>query len=112
VSGEPSQGNAPAEIQFWRSGEWTGVYVDGVLVRHGDHYLADEWLQARYSVKVIDSDAWVPDGFHPLRTLELVAAEQDRRTALKVRAEALRRQAHDLTAEADRLDGQVKTSQA
>lgn len=104
MSGEKA---ATPEIQFWRSGEWTGVYVDGTLVRYGDHYLADEWLQTRFGVKVIDSDAWIPDGHSPFKTLAQVETEQDRRTALRIRAEALRRQASDLAAEAERLEGEA-----
>jgi hypothetical protein len=111
-SDKPREDGTTAEIQFWRSGEWTGVYLNGTLVRYGDHYLADEWLQERHGVKVIDSDAWVPDGRSPLRTMAEVVAEEDRRAALRIRAEGLRRQANDLAAEAERLEAEAKTAKS
>lgn len=104
MSGE---GDATPEIQFWRSGEWTGVYVDGNLVRSGDHYLADEWLQARYGVKVIDSDDWIPDGRNPLADLDAVEAETARRERLRAVAQEKRDQAASLLAEAVRLEGKI-----
>jgi hypothetical protein len=111
VSDEAAQTHQD-EIKFYRYGEWTGVYVNGELVRAGDHYLADEWLQERVGVKVVDTDAWIPDGQHPLPTLKDVAAEQARRTALRVRADSLRRQAADLAQEANRLEAEAKTHAA
>lgn len=100
------------EIQFWRAGEWTGVYVNGKLARHGDHYLADEWLQERCGVKIVDSDAWVPDGVQPFITLAEVENEEERRAALKIQAEGLRRQAEEMIREADKLEAQIKPGQS
>jgi hypothetical protein len=84
-------------IQFWRSGDWTMVYEDGRLIRAGDHYLADEWLQERVGVTVVDDEAGVciPDGHHALESLDEVMAAQraleDRREgAAAKRAEAVR----------------------
>ena len=42
---------APGRIEFHVAGEWTGVYLDGKLIRVGDSYLADEWLQSFVGVK-------------------------------------------------------------
>lgn len=95
------------DIQFWRAGEWTMVYLNGELVMHGDHYHADEWLQQRCGVVVVvdDDSASVPDGFHPVGLL--AEAEENLRTAAEVKAEAERKreQARALMAEADQMDG-------
>lgn len=94
------------EIQFWHSGEWTMVYLNGELVEHGDHYHADEWLQQRFGVIVVDDvvGASVPDGHQPVRLL--AEAEENQRTAAEVRAaaQAKREQAQKLIAEADSME--------
>jgi hypothetical protein len=95
------------DIQFWRAGEWTLVYLNGELVVHGDHYHADEWLADRCGVVIVDDDenSSVPDGHRPVRLL--AEAEENRRTAagLKAEAERKREQARQIMAEADRMDG-------
>jgi hypothetical protein len=95
------------DIQFWRADEWTMVYLNGELVCHGDHYHADEWLQERCGVVIVDDEdnASVPDGHHPVHLL--TEAEENRRTAaeLKAVAEAKREQARQLLAEAARMEG-------
>jgi hypothetical protein len=95
-------------IEFHRSGEWTGVYLDGKLVRYGDHYLADEWLAERAGVTIIDSDDWLPDGRTPLGTLEEVAAEGARRERLIQEAKDRRDRAAALIADAERLEAKAK----
>jgi hypothetical protein len=98
------------EIQFHRSGEWTGVYLDGKLVRAGDHYLADEWLQARVGVKVVDSDAWIPDGRNALETLADVKEETERREGLAREIQRKRDQMATLEREARELERQIRRS--
>lgn len=97
------------EIEFHRFGEWTGVYLDGKLVRHGDHYLADEWLQDHAGVKVIDSDAWLADsdGRHPFQTLAEVHQETQRRDQLRRTADKMRESAAELTRQAAELERQI-----
>ena len=93
------------DIQFWQAGEWTMVYLNGELVRHGDHYLADEWLQERVGVVIVQDDdhASVPDGHHPVHLLAEAqgnrALAEERRTG----AARLREQAAALLTEADAL---------
>lgn len=93
-------------IEFWQSGEWTMVYLNGELVMHGDHYHADEWLQERCGVVIVDDEkgACIPDGHNPVRLL--AEAEENMRTAkeLKRAAEAKRDQARALLAEADAME--------
>jgi hypothetical protein len=98
------------DIEFHRSGEWTGVYLNGKLVRDGDHYLADEWLQARVGVKVIDSDDWIPDGRNPLGTLDEVREETERRDQLRRTADKMRESAAELTRQAAELERQITQS--
>ncbi len=94
------------EIEFWRHGEWTMVYVNGKLERSGDHYLADEWLQERFGVSVVDDDAGtcIPDGRTPLDSLAEVRQRVAERDARLVRAQDLRRQAEALEREAAQLE--------
>lgn len=103
-----SADQASGQIEFHRSGEWTGVYVNGKLVRHGDHYLADEWLQARVGVIVVDSDDWLPDGRTPLATLEEVEAETARRNQLRTTALEKRDKAAALLHQAEALEAQAQ----
>lgn len=94
------------EIEFWRSGEWTMVYLNGELVRYGDHYLADEWLQNRCGVITVD-DEWnasVPDGHNPVQTMREVLANQRSVMELRSAAEEKRAEAARLIAEADALE--------
>lgn len=103
-----SADQASGQIEFHRSGKWTGVYVGGKLVHYGDHYLAHEWLESHVGVIVVDSDAWVPDGFNPLDTLEEVAVETHRRDQLKATAMEKRDLAAALLRQAEALEAQAQ----
>lgn len=95
-------------IEFWQSGEWTMVYLNGELVKFGDSYHADEWLQERYGVVVVqepEADACIPDGLNPFKTLAEAKAEVQRRADASLDAEAKRVKARQLLAEADALEG-------
>lgn len=94
------------EIEFWVSGEWTMVYLNGELQRAGDHYLADEWLQSRCGVKVVEDDGKfsIPDGRNAIKSLAEVKASMETAEEKAIQAEELRRQAEALMAEANRLD--------
>lgn len=95
-------------VEIHRAGEWSGLYVDGELVRHGDHYLADEALHEMFDVAIVDDDAWLrggngvePDG--PAQTLGEVRRYADARgerqrlaAELEDRAAALAEQARQL----------------
>lgn len=93
-------------IEFWRAGEWTMVYLNGELVCHGDHYHADEWLQKRMGVVVVDDEcnASIPDGHRPVHLL--AEAEENMRLANERKEDAQRKreQARALLAEADALE--------
>ena len=94
------------KIQFRRVQDWTVVYVNGQFAKAGDHYLADEWLQERCGVEVVDDDAGlcIPDGHNPLKTLaEVEAAELDL-AERQERARRLREQGAELYAEAERVE--------
>lgn len=96
----------PDEIEFWQSGEWTMVYLNGELVKYGDHYLADEWLQERFGVIVVSDEKGfsVPDGHHPIESLAEVKASLESWEEQQRSAAALRQQAADLLAEAERME--------
>jgi hypothetical protein len=93
-------------IQFWRSGDWTMVYEDGKLIRAGDHYLADEWLQERVGVTVVDDEAGVciPDGHNAIRTLAEVMEAQRAREGRLANAATKRAEAARLLDEAAALE--------
>ena len=93
-------------IEFWVSGEWTMVYLNGELQQAGDHYLADEWLQERMGVEVVQDDAGfcIPDGHSALRSLTEVQAAMEEAAERTRRAEELRAQADALRSEADRIE--------
>ena len=95
-------------IEFWQSGEWTMVYLNGELVKYGDSYHADEWLQERCNVVIVqepEANACIPDGHNPFKTLAEAKAEEQRRADAKLDAEAKRAKARQLMAEADALEG-------
>lgn len=97
-----------SNIQFWRSNDWTMVYKDGVLVRSGDHYLADEWLQAEVGVTVVDDEAGVciPDGHIAITNLSEVMERVRQREDRNKAAQQLREKAEGLLAEAQKLEAQ------
>lgn len=96
------------EIEFWVAKEWTMVYHNGLLVRAGDSYLADEWLQELAGVKVVQDDASVciPDGRNALHTLAEAEAAMEAHQHRTQVAENMRIEARRLLAEADGLEAQ------
>lgn len=98
------------EIEFWQAGGWTMVYLNGELVRSGDHYLADEWLQERAGVVVIDDEtnASVPDGHNPVTTLAEARVNRDAHRERMRQAEEMRVRAAALLAEANELITGIK----
>jgi hypothetical protein len=97
------------EIEFWVTGEWTMVYLNGELQRAGDHYLAAEWLEEHYGVTVVQDEAGVsvPDGHNALRTLAEVHAASKAHSERMAEAQRKRDEATRLLSEAMALeDGQ------
>jgi hypothetical protein len=94
------------KIQFRRSGDWTMVYLNGELVMHGDHYHADEWLQERCGVEVVDDEAGhcIPDGFHPIKLLSEVEEKERAAAELKAKADEKRAEAQRLLDEAEAME--------
>jgi len=94
-----------SEIEFWVSGEWTMVYLDGHLIKYGDSYLADEWLQEHCGVRVVyDTQGHsVPDGHNPVKELADVKTAQRAYLERVAEANKKRRQAEALIAEAEAL---------
>ena len=94
-------------IEFHRQGEWTAVYLDGELQRVGDHYLANEWLQERCGVKVVDDDAFMlGDPFGKCIATSLEEVENYRRYREERRREAaiLRERADAMIRDAEKLE--------
>lgn len=89
-----------SQIEFHEEGEWTAVYEDGKLVRVGDSYLADEWLQAKFGVVVVQDDAFM----RGQNQREGVAQTLDEVREYREAREARRARVAELRAEADRLE--------
>lgn len=88
------------------SGEWSAVYADGLLVRVGDHYLADEWIREHFGVTTIQSDDFLlgGDGRDSVaQTLEELEAYTRQRAELLARVAELRAEAAELEAKAQEL---------
>lgn len=93
-------------IEFHNEGEWTAVYLNGNLVRVGDSYLADEWLQTRYGVVTVDDDAFMQGQSQAsgvAKTLDEVRAYATARQERLDRAAELRAEAKRLEDEANSL---------
>lgn len=94
-----------SEVELHGSGgEWSAVYVDGIIQHYGDTYTCDEWLHNYFGVKMVDESPWLlADGRTPLRTLAEVHAAVDAAADAEARAAELRSQAAALLKEADEL---------
>jgi hypothetical protein len=93
-------------IEFHVAGAWIAVYLDGKLQRVGDSYLADEWLQSHFNVKVVYDDAFMRGGDHRdtvANTLDEVRDYALERDQLLSRATELHEQAAELEAKAKAL---------
>lgn len=82
------------KIEIHRNDDWSGLYLNGELQTHGDHYHADEWLYQRFGVKIVHDSPWLlPDSRTPRQTLaEVQAAAEERQRnldeAVRLRDEA------------------------
>ena len=91
------------EIEFHVEDEWTAVYLDGELQRVGDSYLADEWMQERFGVKVIHDGAFM----RGQQTCGGVAKTLDEVEAYRAERDAKRARQRELQAEIDRLQAEL-----
>lgn len=94
------------QIEFWVVDGWTVVYLNGDMVRAGDSYLAEEWLQEYVGVKVIRDDRrlCLRDGRNPVLTLDELRAIEKQADARAALAAEKRAQAEVLLAEAEELE--------
>lgn len=97
--------NYTSQIQFRRTGEWTGIYLNGKLVHHGDHCTADDWLQGRFGVVVVDDPAghWLVND-KPVVSLTEVEERAYQARLRQQDADAKRAEARRLIAEAEALE--------
>lgn len=89
------------------SDEWSALYVDGELVRHGDHYLIDEQLRVMFDVVSVQTNDFLTrengrDG--AAKTLDEVRHIEAGRTQAKRLADEKRDAARQLLKEADELE--------
>jgi hypothetical protein len=106
----PSESPFPESVTLYvGSGEWSALYVNGVLETVGDHYLADERIRKIFGVAVVDSDDFLRGGngrTDVARTVQDIAAYAMARDDRLRRAAELREQAVALEAEAAALSRQ------
>lgn len=82
------------KIEFHKAGEeWTVVYLNGVLQRVGDSYLADEWLQSYVGVEIVYDSVCMIDDHKAYPTLDEVHAATRARDERQERAAELEREA-------------------
>ena len=100
--------NLPEHVVVYESDDWAALYVDGVLDRVGDAYLADERIREIFGVETVHSSAYfIGEGktrADVAKTLPEVQAEELRRAENRRRAAALREEAAALEFEAAALD--------
>lgn len=84
-------------------GEWSGLYIDGVLDRYGDHYLVDERIASLLGVEDYYDDAWLVDDRTPRRSVKEIESEQERRIAKDTQAAEKKERADELMAQARAL---------
>lgn len=80
-------------------GEWSALYIDGKLVKYGDHYLVDEHIYEMFGIQVDESSDWMrgdTSGMDVAQTLDEVEQYRSEREAAQELAKELRRQASDL----------------
>ena len=97
----------PTMVLYQGSGEWSALYVDGILDRVGDHYLADERIAELAGVEVIQSDAFLRGGesrSDVAATLFEISQYSHDRAQRDEMAEKLRAKAAELLAEAEQLE--------
>lgn len=89
------------------SQQWSALYVDGKLVRVGDHYGVDEEAMERAGIKCESTDDFMRGGrtrADVASTLSEVEEYRSRRTLAVSQAAKLRAQAADLISRAEQLE--------
>jgi hypothetical protein len=90
------------------SDEWSALYVDGELVRHGDHYLIDEQLRVLFDVITVTTNAFVVTNKQgreaACQTLDEIRELERTRMELSAQAAEKRAEAQRLLAEAEALE--------
>lgn len=92
------------EIHY--SGDWAGLYVDGLLVQVGDVYVAEAMALGLAGVKTVHDPAFMRGQKHRdgvARTLDEVDTYRQLRDDRNARAAALDAQAAQLAAQAAQL---------
>jgi hypothetical protein len=92
----------PGDIEFHTADEWTAVYVHGKLVRVGDTYLADEWLQELVGVRHVSGGGFLRgqrrrDGV--AKTLEEISEYEEERNRKLEELARLKKRISDLESE-------------
>jgi hypothetical protein len=94
-------------VRYTGSGDWSALYVDGLLDRVGDHCLVDDRISELAHVTVINSNDFLLGGYSSSDVAKTLTAAQvygNVRGAAAVAAEDLREQAAGLIREAKRLE--------
>lgn len=64
----------------YTSGEWSALYIDGVRVSFGDHYVVDDYLAALFGIEMREDNDDFINGrtvFDNLADVEAIAASRE-----------------------------------
>lgn len=102
----------PKDIKVYQgSSDWSALYVEGKLVRVGDHYLIDEKIYDLLNIETISSDDFMRGGNQEsdvAQTLEEIKAYEELLQAAEDEADELISQAEELERRAKEIREQAK----
>lgn len=94
-------------VRYTGDGDWSALFVDGLLDRVGDHYLIEERIEELVNVTVRDSNDFLLGGNSREDVAQTLAEAEEfgnRREDLRRRANELRTQAEQLLREAEAME--------
>ncbi len=93
----------PSDIKIFHSGgEWSAMYIKGMIATYGDTYLIWEHLTRELGIEEVCSEDWLV-GNQPCRTLDQVNDRRRNREARENKAASMVQEAEDLEKQAQKL---------
>jgi hypothetical protein len=95
-------------VRYTGTGEWSALYVDGILDRVGDHYIIDDRISELTGVEEVQSDDFLRGGdgrASVAPSLYELGEYSKARAQREDSALELRKKATAMLAEAERLEG-------
>lgn len=98
-------------VVYRGEGEWSALYINGILDRVGDHYIIEERVFEYLKVGVVQSDSFMRGGNHRedvAKTLQEIDDYDEEQTRLEEQALYLEDQAHALLQQAAAIRGEKR----